>query len=155
MVFGGYIVGNITVGNIGGGSTPYPFALVGRVGATLLLTMSVGGAILSYATQKQLNWLQGVLFCGLYLAAIHGLTAFALVGSSPSQSIWMAHFAGSLSGSWNQLLRPMRITSWGDEYFSSLSLFLVWIFPLGVPLLETIFHSFKRALKTNRTGSLV
>ncbi len=117
-----------------------------------------GAKVMQRAAHNRGSWGAHFASCALYLVAAPASTwcvAFIwwrLTGSYPAPRadpvVW-------LFDSWEFVCKSAGLDTRGSIWWDFLSLFLLWIFPLGAPLAEIIFHLFKRAHGTNKTGSLV
>ncbi len=121
---------------------PYPFGPVLLMGAILLSTLGMGGLIMRQATQKQLIWWHGVLFCSLYLVLADAICWSALIFTGTSDAI---------GNTWDQLVAMAGVPLY-DERMNVLSLFLIWIFPVGALIAEIAFHNFWQVFIANREG---
>ena len=116
----------------------HPWRVTKGVGAAMICGFAIGSFLLCLNTRKRESWWHNVLLCAFYLG--------------------LAHIAGyALRISWPQTSGPLfEIARWNARPNDSHALMLfIWLFPLGAPLFELAFHSFRRLHNDNQTGSRV
>lgn len=132
-----FFIGTATLANFTN-DTPRPWGLILGIGAALSGGFAIGSVLLMLNTNKRESWLHNTWLSALYLGCAQTLGYMILISwpATNGPLFQIAHWSG----------RP------NDPH--GLMLF-AWLFPLGAPLAEIAFRSYKRAHATNKTGSLV
>jgi len=110
-----------------------------------LAPLLLGTAIVRAATSRQAKWMSHFWFCALFLALANGLNWLLLS--------YLGQF-DLMTSAWGYLFSFVGSHGTIFDLWQVASMLLLWGFPLGVPLVEVAFHSFYRARRTNKNGSL-
>ena len=114
--------------------------------ALWLAPLFVGAFLTRAAAHKQGSWGAHLLFCAAFVGLSGGVSWFILA---------RLRLSNSLMQSWSDLFNWVPSGTALFLWWQAVSLLLLWAFPLGAPVAEIIVNSFKRAHKTNKTGSLL